>query len=350
MKGHAMLGTDITAMDDRILLGHGSGGKLSQALIRELFFSYFRDPALLTQTDSAVLPADGSHLAFTTDAFVVDPIFFPGGDIGKLAVAGTVNDLAVSGADPVYLTASFIIEEGLPIADLRRIVESMAEEAQQARIQIVAGDTKVVNRGKCDKIFITTSGVGWLEERFIPVSSGRHIQPGDRILINGTVGDHGMAVLAARELKHFKTDISSDCASLNHLIKLLKETCPNVRFMRDATRGGLATVLTEMAENRSFGVEIDEAYIPVSESTRGLCELLGYDPMYVANEGKFVAVIPLEKSEELISALQKHPLGTGSVLIGQIVNTHPGKIWMNTIIGGKRIIDMMAGEQLPRIC
>lgn len=345
-----MPGTVIIVMDKKILLGHGSGGKLSQSLIRELFFTWFTNPVLNHQTDSAVLPSAYHHLALTTDSFVVDPIFFPGGDIGKLSIAGTVNDLAVSGATPAYLTASFIIEEGLPFSDLEKIVESMAMEAKKADIQIVAGDTKIVNRGKCDKIFITTSGIGWMEDRYLSVSEGSTIEPGDRIIINGPVADHGMAVLAARELKHFRTSIQSDCACLNHIIQSLKDICPEVRFMRDATRGGLATVLSELAENRPFGVETDESAIPVREATRGLCELLGFDPMYVANEGKFIAVVPKAKAESVVAGLKQHPLGIHSAIIGQIVDHHRGQVWMNTSIGGKRILDMLAGEQLPRIC
>jgi hydrogenase expression/formation protein HypE len=345
-----MPGTGIIAMDKKILLGHGSGGKLSQSLIRELFFKWFTNPVLNAQTDSAVLPSPSQHLAFTTDAFVVDPIFFPGGDIGKLSVAGTVNDLAVSGAVPLYLTASFIIEEGFPFSDLETIVRSMAMEAREADVQIVAGDTKIVNRGKCDKLFITTSGVGWIDEPFLSISTGSKVQPGDRIIINGPVGDHGMAVLAARELKHFMTDIQSDCACLNQIIQKVKETCPEVRFMRDATRGGLATVLTELAEDRPFGVEVDESAIPVNEATRGLCELLGFDPMYVANEGKFIAVVPLSEMESALSAMKDHSLGIHAAVIGQVVEHHPGHVWMNTSIGGKRMLDMLAGEQLPRIC
>ena len=345
-----MPGTGIIAMDKKILLGHGSGGKLSQSLIRELFFKWFTNPVLNTQTDSAVLPAGSRHLAVTTDAFVVDPIFFPGGDIGKLSVAGTVNDLAVSGATPAYLTASFIIEEGFPFSDLEKIVSSMAQEAKEAGVQIVAGDTKIVNSGKCDKLFITTSGVGWIDEPFLSVGTGKTVQPGDRIIINGPVGDHGIAVLAARELNHFRTDIRSDCACLNNIIQRVKEACPEVRFMRDATRGGLATVLTELAENRHFGVETDESAIPVSEATRGLCELLGFDPLYVANEGKFIAVVPLSETDSVLSAMKNHPLGVRSAVIGQIVEHHAGHVWMNTSIGGKRMLDMLAGEQLPRIC
>ncbi|MBP6978971.1 MAG: hydrogenase expression/formation protein HypE [Bacteroidales bacterium] len=337
-------------MDKKILLGHGSGGRLSRSLIRDLFLTWFSNRVLQAQGDSAVLPADGSHLAFTTDAFVVDPIFFPGGDIGKLAVAGTVNDLAVAGAQPVYLTASFIIEEGFAVKDLERIVQSMAEEAEQADIQIVAGDTKIVNRGKCDKIFITTSGVGWVDEPFLSVSLGTNIRPGDKIIINGPVGDHGMAILAARELHQFKTDIGSDCASLNHIIQKIKEICRDIRFMRDVTRGGLATVLAELAENRLFGVEIHESAIPVNENTRGLCELLGYDPLYVANEGKFIAVVPADSASDVLTAFKSHPLGREAAIIGNIVEQHPGHVWMNTAIGGKRMIDMLAGEQLPRIC
>ncbi len=345
-----MPGTGIIAMDKKILLGHGSGGKLSQSLIRELFFKWFTHPVLNSQTDSAVLPCPSHHLAVTTDAFVVDPIFFPGGDIGKLSVAGTVNDLAVSGATPAYLTASFIIEEGFPFSDLEKIVRSMAQEAKEADVHIVAGDTKIVNRGKCDKIFITTSGVGWITEPFLSVSTGNNVQAGDRIIINGPVGDHGIAVLAARELNQFRIDIRSDCACLNHIIQKVKETCPEVRFMRDATRGGLATVLTELAENRPFGVEINESAIPVNEATRGLCEILGFDPLYVANEGKFIAVVPSSETDAVLAVMKDYPLGAHAAVIGEIVDHHPGHVWMNTTIGGTRMLDMLAGEQLPRIC
>jgi hydrogenase expression/formation protein HypE len=337
-------------MNKTILLGHGSGGKLSHDLIKNLFVKYFSNDILSEQTDSAVLSLSGKKLAFTADSFVVDPIFFPGGDIGKLAVAGTVNDLSVSGALPHYLSASFIIEEGLPFSVLEKIVKSMAGEAKNSGIIIVTGDTKVVNRGKCDKIFITTSGIGEIPEKHINIGSGNNIQPGDKIIINGTIADHGMAVMAAREDLSFKTDILSDCACLNHLIAEALSLTDEMRFMRDATRGGLATVLCELSEHKHFGIEIDEEFLPVNENVRGMCELLGFDPLYVANEGKVVMVVGDKDAERVLTALRRNNLGKDAAIIGEIVDEHHGKVWLTTGIGGRRIIDMLAGEQLPRIC
>jgi hydrogenase expression/formation protein HypE len=337
-------------MSKTILLGHGSGGKLSNDLIKDLFVKYFSNDILKEQTDAAVIQVASKNLAFTTDSFVVDPIFFPGGDIGKLAVAGTVNDLAVSGSKPLFLSASFIIEEGFSLADLERIVKSMAQEAKVAGISIVTGDTKVVNRGKCDKVFINTSGVGGLLPKHINIGKGSNIQPGDKIIVNGTIGDHGMAVMAAREELSFTTDIKSDCACLNHLIGETLAVTDQIRFMRDATRGGLATVLCELAEKKNFGIEINEAALPVNENVRGMCELLGFDPLYVANEGKVVMVVGKKDAEKVLETLRKNKLGKEAAIIGEIVNEHLGRAWLTTGIGGRRIIDMLAGEQLPRIC
>jgi hydrogenase expression/formation protein HypE len=337
-------------MGKTILLGHGSGGKLSHDLIKDLFVKYFSNKVLTEQTDAAIVNIATSQIAFTTDSFVVDPIFFPGGDIGKLAVAGTVNDLAVSGAKPLYLSTSFIIEEGLPFADLERIVKSMAEEAIKAGVTLVTGDTKVVNRGKCDKVFINTTGVGEIEPRHLSIGTGSEIQPGDKVLINGTIADHGMAVMAAREELSFKTNIQSDCASLNLLIKEALAVTDQMRFMRDATRGGLATVLCELAEHMDFGIEIDEASLPVNENVRGMCELLGFDPLYVANEGKVVMVVGKDDADQVLKALKRNELGKEAAIIGEVVNEHHGRAWLTTGIGGRRIIDMLAGEQLPRIC
>jgi len=337
-------------MSKTILLGHGSGGKLSNDLIKDLFVKYFSNDILKEQTDAAVIQVASKNLAFTTDSFVVDPIFFPGGDIGKLAVAGTVNDLAVSGSKPLFLSASFIIEEGFSLADLEKIVKSMAQEAKVAGISIVTGDTKVVNRGKCDKVFINTSGVGGLLPKHINIGKGSNIQPGDKIIINGTIGDHGMAVMAAREELSFTTDIKSDCACLNHLIGEALAVTDQIRFMRDATRGGLATVLCELAENKNFGIEINEAALPVNENVKGMCELLGFDPLYVANEGKVVMVVGKKDAEKVLETLRKNKLGKEAAIIGEIVNEHLGRAWLTTGIGGRRIIDMLAGEQLPRIC
>jgi hydrogenase expression/formation protein HypE len=337
-------------MGKTILLGHGSGGKLSHDLIKDLFVKFFSNNVLKAQTDAAVVNIATGQIAFTTDSFVVDPVFFPGGDIGKLAVAGTVNDLAVSGAKPLYLSASFIIEEGFSFADLERIVISMAEEARNAGLNIVTGDTKVVNRGKCDKVFINTTGVGEIEPRHLSIGAGSEIKPGDKIIINGTIADHGMAVMAAREELSFKTNILSDCACLNHLIKEAVAVTDHMKFMRDATRGGLATVLCELAENKKFGIEIDESALPINENVRGMCELLGFDPLYVANEGKVVMVVGKEDADQVLKALKKNELGKNASIFGEVVDDHHGRAWLTTGIGGRRIIDMLAGEQLPRIC
>nr|NQU89200.1 hydrogenase expression/formation protein HypE [Bacteroidota bacterium] len=338
------------ATEKNILLSHGSGGRLSHELISNLFVKYFSNDKLNKQTDSAILDVDQNLLAYTTDSYVVDPIFFQGGNIGKLAVCGTVNDLAVSGAMPKYLSCGFIIEEGFPLTDLESIVKSMADEANAAGVEIVTGDTKVVNKGKCDKIFINTSGIGVLPESRRSISFGKSIKPGDKIIINGSIGDHGIAILAARESLSFQSDISSDCASLNHLINHVLETNCRVKFMRDATRGGLATVLCELAENTNLGIEIHEGHIPLKEIVKGTCEIFGFDPVYLANEGKVVMIIAGGDAETVLNALKSHPLGKGAAIIGEINNTHPGKVTMLTGIGGRRIIDMLAGEMLPRIC
>ncbi len=333
-----------------ILLGHGSGGKLSHDLIKQLFVKHFDNPVLQQQTDAALLEVKTDSIAFTTDSFVVDPIFFPGGDIGKLAVCGTVNDIAVSGAKPLYLSSSFIIEEGFSIEELEKIVVSMANEAKKAGVIIVTGDTKVINRGKCDKVFINTSGIGALHERQKDISSGNNIQAGDKIIINGSIGDHGMAIMAEREFQNFKTDIKSDCTCLNHLVEKVIDVSSKIRFMRDATRGGISTVLNELVEDKNFGLDIDEASIPVKENVKGMCELLGFDPFYVANEGKIIFVVAAEDAEKVLEAMKQDDAGKESAIIGTITEEHPGKGWITTEIGGKRIIDMLAGEQLPRIC
>jgi hydrogenase expression/formation protein HypE len=336
--------------NDKILLGHGSGGQLSHELITELFVKYFSNPTLDEQTDSALVSLDKGLISFTTDSFVVDPIFFPGGDIGKLAVCGTVNDLAVSGAKPLYLSAGFIIEEGLPLNDLERIVASMANEAEKAGVTIVTGDTKVVDRGHCDKLFINTSGIGTLVPERRGISTGAKIKPGDKVIINGHVGDHGMAVMAAREELQIRSEVKSDCASLNHLIEKALNRSNKIRFMRDATRGGLATVIAELAVGKNYGIKLDEASIPVRESVRGFCELLGFDPLYVANEGKVVMIVDAGDADDVLSVMKLHEYGSGSCIIGEITTEYPGKSWIETGVGGHRVIDMMAGEQLPRIC
>jgi hydrogenase expression/formation protein HypE len=345
-----MLNTGIITMDDKILLGHGSGGRLMHDLIANHFLKYLGNEYSMVMGDSTVLPEMTGRIAMTTDSFVVDPIFFPGGDIGKLAICGTVNDLAVSGARPLYLTVGFIIEEGFPVKDLETILQSMSTEAKQAGIKIVSGDTKVVDKGKCDKIFINTSGVGIINEQHLSLPSGNLIKPEDVLIVNGTLGDHGMAIMASRKSLNFQSTIESDCASLDGIIKNLLDQCRGIRFMRDPTRGGLASVLCEIADKRNWGIEIDEDTIPVDPRTRGLCEMLGFDPVYVANEGKFVLVIDREEAETALGIIKIHPLGANASVIGRITYEHPGRVLMNTQIGGKRILDMLAGEQLPRIC
>lgn len=335
---------------NQVLLGHGSGGKLSHDLIADIFVKYFNNPILKQQTDSALLKVDRQHLAYTTDSYVVDPIFFPGGNIGKIAIAGTVNDLAVSGAKPLYLSTGFIIEEGFSLKDLEIIVKSMAEEAKKAGVLIVTGDTKVVDKGKCDKLFINTSGIGLLSEKLLDISSGKNISVGDKIIINGRIADHGMAILSARNELNIRSTIESDCACLNHLIESVVASGANIKFMRDATRGGLATVLSELAAGKNYGLSIDEAKLVISEPVKGMCEILGFDPMYVANEGKVVMIVDAKDAEKTIKLMNADPLGKEAAIIGEIVGEHPGKGWITTSIGGKRIIDMLTGEQLPRIC
>ncbi len=337
-------------MSKTILLGHGSGGKLSHDLILNLFVKYFDNPILKQKTDSALLKVNTDNLAFTTDSYIVDPIFFPGGNIGDLAVCGTINDLSVSGAKPVYLSASFIIEEGFLVKDLEAIVKSMAQRAKEAGVLIVTGDTKIVNREKCDKIFITTSGIGILDKSCIHISSGEKIETGDKIIINGAIADHGMAIIGTREGMNFHSEIKTDSAPLNHLIKKVVQIPENIHFMRDITRGGLSTILSEITEKKNFGINIYEEKIPVNENVRGVCELLGFDPMYVANEGKVLIIVKEEAVNYILKEMKKEKYGKNAIIIGEVVNEHPGKAILKTQIGGSRIIDMIAGEQLPRIC
>ena len=332
-----------------ILLGHGSGGHLTHELIESIFLKHFNNPTLNLLSDAALLATEKGKIAFTTDSFVVDPLFFPGGDIGKLAIAGTVNDLAVQGARPAFLSVGFILEEGLSMETLENVVRSMAEEATKAGIQIVTGDTKVVERGKCDKIFINTSGIGSFDENFSALGI-EHIKTGDKILINGSIGDHGMAVMSARNQLNISTNVESDCTSLNGLIDSLNEFKSQIRFMRDATRGGLATVSSELCKHQDFGIKLFEDKIPVNEGVRGICELLGFDPLYVANEGKVVMVVAEEIADEVLETMEKHELGKAAAIIGEITSGHAGKCFLETQIGGNRIVDMLAGEQLPRIC
>jgi hydrogenase expression/formation protein HypE len=336
--------------NDKILLGHGSGGSLTHDLISSLFLKHFTNPILDIQGDSALLDISAWEISMTTDSFVVDPLFFPGGDIGKLAIAGTVNDLAVSGAVPQYLSAAFIIEEGFPLVDLERIVISMAAEAKKANVRIVTGDTKVVERGKCDKLFINTTGIGVLEAAQEKICCGCQVEAGDMILLNGAIGNHGMAIMAERNELNLSAKITSDCACLNHMITKVLDAGVRVKFMRDATRGGLSTVLHELVKGKNFGLEIEESALKVDEEVQGICELLGFDPMYVANEGKVVMLVHPEDAEKALEILQSDEFGKDAAIIGSIVDSHPGKAYINTQIGGKRILDMLSGEQLPRIC
>jgi hydrogenase expression/formation protein HypE len=335
-------------MNEFISLNQGSGGKLTHQLIEEVFVRRFGIVEPLT--DSAILKDTGYILAFTTDSYVVDPLFFPGGNIGKLAVCGTVNDLAVSGAEPRYLSSSFIIEEGFSINELIIIVQSMAEEALKAGIRIVTGDTKVVEKGKCDKLFITTSGIGLLKPEMENIGNGRLIKHGDKLVINGSMGNHAIAVLGARNKLNFSTPVISDCASLNHLIKLVLQNCSGIRFMRDLTRGGLATILNELAGMIKSGIVINEATIPVDDPVKGLCEMLGFDPLYLANEGKILMVVDSSEEKKVLDILRSDPLGKDSQIIGEIVADQKNLVLLNTSIGGKRILDMLSGQQLPRIC
>lgn len=332
-----------------IRLGHGSGGKLTHDLITDLFLNYFDNEILRQQGDSALFPADARQLAFSTDAYVVDPVFFPGGNIGSLAVSGTVNDLSVTGAIPRYLSAAFIIEEGFTLNDLEVIVRSMAESARHAGVMIVAGDTKVVNKGKCDKIFITTSGVGTLEDQYGHIAGGSKVKKGDKIIVNGYVADHGIAILGDRESLKFNTPITSDAVCLNGLIQEILSSS-EVHFMRDATRGGVATVLAELAESRQTGITVREDSIPLKEEVKGICEVFGYDPLYIANEGKVVMVVPAGLAEKTVEQMRSHPLGRHSAIIGSVTDEYRGKVVLHTEIGGERFLDKLAGEQLPRIC
>jgi hydrogenase expression/formation protein HypE len=329
-------------------LNQGSGGKLSRELIEKIFVPRFGISEPLT--DSAILKKSGDMFAFTTDSYVVDPLFFPGGNIGKLAVCGTVNDLAVSGADPAYIAASFIIEEGFPLKDLVAITESMAEEANKAGVKIVTGDTKVVDRGKCDKLFITTSGIGILKSSLKHISTGKRIKPGDKLIINGPLGNHAIAILGARNSLSFTAPVTSDCSSLNHMIGNVLQKCKEVHFMRDLTRGGLATVLNELTSMIGFSISVNEQSVPIDDAVKGLCETLGFDPFYLANEGKILIVAGAGEEAMVLDILRSDPSGRYAEIIGEISPDKKNMVILNTSIGGKRILDMLSGNQLPRIC
>lgn len=331
-----------------VLLAHGSGGKLSQELVRSMFVSELENDLLCRMDDAASLNIGGGRLAFTTDSYVVSPIFFPGGDIGKLAVCGTVNDLATSGAVPKYLSLAMIIEEGLPLEDLSRVVQSIKAAAAEAGVKIVTGDTKVVNRGKADRLFINTSGIGVIPEGLD--ISGVNAQPGDVVMLSGSIGDHGMAIMAQREGFSFQVPVASDCAPLNGMIAAMLAVSKNIRVLRDPTRGGLATTLNEIAEQSKAGITINEEAIPVKDAVRSACELLGFDPLYVANEGKMIVIAGSEDVGRLLEVMRANPYGAEAVVIGEVTAERPGKVILKTALGARRVMDMLSGELLPRIC
>ena len=334
-------------MDDTILLAHGSGGKLSHELVEKKFLPFLANPALNKLDDSAIFEASG-RLAFTTDGYVVNPIFFPGGDIGKLAVCGTVNDLSMNGAKPLYLSLSAIIEEGLLLSELEQIMQSIKKAVEEAGVSIIAGDTKVVNRGQADKLFITTSGIG-----IIPPGvdiSGANARAGDKVLLSGTIGDHGIAVMSQREGLRFSMTLESDCAPLNKLVSQMLEVSSRIHCLRDPTRGGLATTLNELAQQSKVGIVVDEARIPVKEDVKAACELLGLDPLYVANEGKLVAIADPADADRILTQMKKNGYGRDAAIIGEVTDEHRGKVVMKTKLGPSRIVDMISGELLPRIC
>jgi len=334
-------------LEDKILLAHGSGGRLAHQLITEGFVRALNNPRLAKLDDSAVFDLKG-NLAFTTDSYVISPIFFPGGDIGNLAVCGTVNDLAMSGAKPLYLSLSFIIEEGLPQSDLNRIVASIQKSAREAEVEIVTGDTKVVNRGSADKLFINTAGIGIIPD--VVDISGSNARPGDKVILSGTIGDHGIAVLSQREGLSFTTRLESDCAPLANMVAEMLSVSSNIHCLRDPTRGGLATTLNELAAQSNVGIRIEEDKIPVREEVIGACEMLGLDPIYIANEGKLVAIVPAEDAESILDIMRSNRYGAKTAIIGEATTEHLGRVVMKTSLGTSRIIDMLVGDPLPRIC
>ena len=332
-----------------VMLAHGGGGRLTQMLIERLFLPAFANPALEALHDGAILEVNGVRLAFSTDSFTISPLFFPGGDIGSLAVHGTVNDLAMCGARPVGLSAGFILEEGLPMDDLWRAVQSMQAAAQAVDVPIVTGDTKVVERGSGDGMFINTTGLGLIPEG-VRISATR-ARPGDVVLINGSIADHGIAVMSVREGLEFETALTSDSAPLVDVVfSILDQVGEQVHVLRDPTRGGVASALNEIAAQAGVGIRLEETRIPVGEAVRGACEILGLDPLYVANEGKFLTIVGPEAAEAVLATMRDHPLGQQAAVIGEVVADHPGKLLLRSRIGGLRVVDMLSGEQLPRIC
>jgi hydrogenase expression/formation protein HypE len=336
-----------------IVMGHGSGGKMMSDLIKHMFLPVFDNPVLAQMGDSAVLDfstpgKESPRMAFSTDSFVVSPLVFPGGDIGELAVFGTVNDLAMAGAKPLYLSAGFILEEGLPMEVLGQITTSFANACLEAGVEVVTGDTKVVNKGHGDGMYINTTGIG-LIPKGVNIAPNR-AKAGDVVLVNGTIGDHGMAVMSVREGLEFETEIKSDTSPLNGLVETMLDVTKEIHCLRDATRGGLAAGLNELAKSSRAGITIEETSIPVRTEVRSACEMLGLDPMYTANEGKLVAILPADKGEDVLKAMKIHPLGQEAQIIGEVVDEHPGLVVAKTQIGGTRVVDLPAGELLPRIC
>jgi len=331
-----------------ITLSHGSGGKRTHELIKKIFYKYFDNEILLQQGDSSILKNLGGKIAVTTDSYVINPIFFPGGDIGKLSICGTVNDLAVSGAKPLYITVGFIMEEGLEIKDLEKIVISMAETAKECGVKIIAGDTKVVERGKGDKIYINTTGIGVFENDFD--LTGSRIAVGDKVIVNGTLGDHGITILCEREELNFESQIESDCNSLHLLIKDILGVSKKVKFMRDVTRGGLATTLKEIIQEKEMSIVLHEKDIPVREEIGVICEILGFDPLYIANEGKVVLIVSKEDAYKVLQSMKNDPLGKNAAIVGEVVEDKGGKVYLKTEINGTRILDMIEEDLIPRIC
>ena len=342
-----------TIRDKNITMAHGGGGRAMRELIERLVVPAFDNPLLATLEDQARVPLKqlaeiGDRLAFTTDSYVVSPLFFPGGDIGKLAICGTVNDLAMSGAQPLYLSCGLIIEEGLPTADLERVLASMSALARQTGIQVVTGDTKVVNRGAADGLFINTAGIGVIAAG-VNISASR-AQPGDAIIVNGSLGDHGVAILVARNELDLQAAIASDCQPLHSLVQVMLAACPDIHCLRDATRGGLATVLNEFAITSKVGMRLHERALPIRPGVRGACEMLGLDVLYMANEGKLVAVVPRESADAVLAAMRAHPAGADAAIVGEVLAEPAGHVILDTLFGGERVVDMLVGEQLPRIC
>jgi hydrogenase expression/formation protein HypE len=333
---------------DKILLDHGSGGQISHSLTKDLLLPVFDNPILAELNDGAIFDLGGARLAFSTDSYTVDPIFFPGGNIGDLAINGTVNDIAMCGGDPVYLSAGLIIEEGFDLTELKSIVETMGRAAEQAGVTVVTGDTKVVPKGAVDKIFINTSGIGLIPDA---VNVASHLaQPGDQIILSGTIADHGITIMTRREGLSFESDLVSDSAALNHMVKEMLTAGDGIHVLRDPTRGGVGTALNEIAEKSGVGIKIVEQRIPLNHAVAGACELLGFDPLYLANEGKLMAFVAADQAEAVLDVVKANPYGQDAAIIGEVIAEHPGKVFMETRIGGSRIVDMLAGEQLPRIC